>query len=340
MGKRTLSILLALMLVFALFFGCSAPPQEEQEAAPTENPATNTPEQPSEQVTPVPPAPGEPVEDDVAAPGSESGAAQGSEEMLYDFPLVCDCDKPVSIDLDGDGADEEVVYAPAVLGENYPSIINSLTVNGTEFAERVYDTGFYSDWLVPEHFCITDIDNSDGLLELAIMDYGPSDDLSTSFFRWNGTELEYLGRISGFVCDPYSGESDFTFHSDGSISSYVRLSVLQTWFASATYILGEDGFELAPQELYYPVSSSFCTGLTVTEPVAVYSDNSTDSERGTLPVGTELNLVATDNAEWVCANINGKELWLHLDPEKPFMLELEHGYDYAGAGLSGLCMAD
>lgn len=334
MKKRTLSII-ALLLALSTLCACSLlPPEATEEPAPTETP--------------------EPVatEDPALLGGDdaeESPEPTDEPDEDLELPLIIPTGESVRVDLNGDGEKEEVCFVPYSDADNYDYEFESLTINGEEFRDKVYnETEFYNDNLDPDFYCITDIDAYDGMLEIAIMDWGPSADYYTSFFRYDGKNLEFIGRMTGMVYDSGTGSSDMTFGGDGTVGSYVRLSVLQTWYAAAVWRpCGEGNFEIVHQDLYYPIQPAgnasypgLGTDVTLLKPVAAYSAADTGSERQVLAEGTELKIIATDNIQWVLVEMDGNELWLHLDSESPFMVEVESGYELSSDVLSGLALYD
>ncbi len=264
-----------------------------------------------------------------------SASPTQSAESIY--PLIVRAASSISVDLNGDGSEDEVYFQPS---EDAATILH-LSVNGTDYAESLYAQGLYSDMLESAYYCITDIDVSDNTLEIAIMDYGPSDDYITDFFRYDGTGLKYIGCVSGMIISSFSDESDLTFNGDGTIGSYIRLSVLQTWFAKADWRLTEtDGFAPIAQELYYPNSSSGCDVSLIVD-IPVYASDSTSSGKNVLPAGTALTLVATDNLSWVLAKTaDGRQCWIHLEGECGQSVETASGNDYSPNVFSGLLIAD
>ena len=252
------------------------------------------------------------------------------------YPIIVKTGDSVKVDLNGDGKKDEVRFEPT---EDKYSILH-LSVNGTDYAASLANQNFYSDNL-ESTYCITDMDSSDNMLEIAIMDYGPSDDYITDFFRYNGTNLEYLGNVSGLIWSPYSDKSDLSFKGDGTIGSYVRLSVMQTWFAKADWRLSQSaGFEVIPADLYYPTSDSGCN-VTALVDVYLYADKSDSSAKTVLSAGTKLTLIATDNKQWVIAKTSdGNKCWLRLDSEYGQMVDTADGYKYSSEVFSGLCIAD
>ncbi len=270
---------------------------------------------------------------------AESPAPSASPTQSADsiYPLIVKAGSSVSVDLNGDGSSDEVSFQAS---EDAATILH-LSVNGVDYAGSVYDEGFFTDMLESAYYCITDIDTSDSSLEIAIMDYGPSDDYITDFFRFDGTDLKYIGCVSGMIVSSLSDRSDLTFVGNGTISSYMRLSVLQTWFAKADWRLSKtEGFEPVAQALYYPNSTNGCD-LTTNVEIPVYSNNSISSEKSLIPAGTALTLIATDNISWVLAkNSEGKECWIHLEGEYGQSVETASGSDYPPNVFSGLLIAD
>ena len=312
MKRKTLLILTLALSAALLLSACAKPvePTTPDEPAPVEpsTPAPVEPTTPTEPETPAAPA-----------------------VVLY--PLFVKADETVTADLDGDGADEEIVYTV----KDGAAV---LTVNGAEFGADLEAAGFYCDAPETAYFALVNIDRTDSLLEIAVMDAGPSDDARTSFFRYGDGALRYLGNAQGYVFNEDGTVADMSFRGFGSVNSYVRLSVLQTWFAKADWRVGEDGVTLAAQSVFEPINS--VTEVTVLADLAAYEDADAASERATLAAGTALTLVATDNVQWVqVEDADENSYWLQLNVEAPFNVELADGSFAASTeALEGLSMAD
>lgn len=273
-----------------------------------------------------------------ATPASEptstsAKTATGDRE----YPIAVETGSTVSVDLDGNGSAEEVYYATDADNNGLEQI---LSVNGVDYITAAYDQGFSSSFPANDCYCITDIDTSDGLLEIAIMDYGPSDDYTTSFFRYDGNNVKYIGRVSDLAASTLPHAWLITFNGDGTVTSTIRLSVLQTWFASASWTVPESPgeFNVIPQTLYYCVPA-YVMPVTTIAPVVAYADMDALSEKSVLPLGTVLTLTATDNESWVLAETEGgSKVWIHLGGDFGDV-ETENGC-FSGQALEGLCMAD
>ena len=240
----------------------------------------------------------------------------------------------VSADLNGDGASEKVRVWLEPSGA-YEFRLN-LSINGTSYTDTLYALRGYFDAPDDAWWAITDLDKSDGKLEIAIQDWGPSDDLTTSFFRYENRTLTDLGSVEGFLCFS-SGAGDVTLPGDGTVRSYMRLDVLQTWWASVVYAIGADGkYAPVPQDFY----ASTRDDQRATLQCDLYGYDAPDGTRGVLPAGTEARIVGTDNESWVKLTLSdGGDRWLKLTGHG-FELESPKGGVPCWDALDGLLMAD
>lgn len=279
----------------------------------------------------------------LCACGSKTDPQATADPQTVEYPLVCVSKETVKADLDGDGKEDEIYVDTTVADPNAEPRITALKINGTDFTQSLYAAGFYSNSPDEKNFVITDVDAADGRLEIALMDYGPSDDNVTDFFRWDGKAVTYIGQVSGLAY--YSTQAgktgtDLSFDGKGTVGAYVRLSVLQTWFAACDYRVGDDGkFAVVPQQLYYPLGNNTYP-VTALKDVYVYAKNDLGSAKSVLKTGGALTITATDNAEWVlCKNADGADCWLHLASDGQ-MIDTPDGAHYSGDVLDGLVFAD
>ena len=120
----------------------------------------------------------------------------------------------------------------------------SLEITSNDFILKINDryvegTG---DNLINKLF-ITDIDKSDGYLEIGVAQAGPSDDYETYFYRYDGVEIISMGMIEGPIYD-------MSIPGDGSVLSYKRGSVMQTWFYPYRYGINGHTFIGIDEEEY------------------------------------------------------------------------------------------
>ena len=241
-------------------------------------------------------------------------------------------------DLDDDGRDNAVrVWLEKDPEYGYWNVA-CLSIDGADLTDAMYSERDGNQYDAPDEFwwAVTDLDPSDGYLEIAIQDWGPSDDLTTSFFRFDGKELHYLGAPEGFLYFQ-NGPASMTLNGDGTLRSQYRLNVLQTWWSTVTYAPGVDGkLAVVPQDFYPSTFSD--QPITLTETLCAY--DAPDGSRSVLPAGTQARLVGTDDAEWIRLQpTEGGDAWLHLT-ENGFSLEAPKGAVNSWDALSDLFMAD
>lgn len=308
----TLFLIVSLLALSA----CGAAPSAQTEA-PTQTAAATA--EPSAEPTEAP------------TPEPTSG-----EESPY--PILVKLNEIVTVDMNGDGLEEEVYYNAVTLDSGVYEIDQTLTIDGVAYLEDLDAAGFYMD-NPHEYYAITDIDASDGVLELALMDLGASDDYQTSFFRYDGRNLTYIGSVSGLIKENAVVGSSVTFDGKGKISTYVRLNVFQTWFAAVNYTVGDDGkLALVPQETYLALNE---TDVTVLSDIAGYAKADASSEMTVIAAGEKLAILGTDNSEWVLArNSAAESVWLHISDGSYSIETGDGGSAYAWDVLDGLVLAD
>ncbi len=239
-------------------------------------------------------------------------------------------------DLNGDGEAESLRLW--LVGDDDGGSLVRLSINGADVSDALYALVGYIDCPDDSFWAITDIDANDGKLEIAIQDWGPSDDLTTRFLRFDGSALTDLGAVEGFLFHT-DGAGDVKILGDGTVFSYMRLSVMQTWWAFVNYTVGADG-KLAPvpQDFY---TSTFANQQTTLQH-AVYAHETPDPFKPsyTLPAGTTAQIIGTDNVQWVKLLLaDGRECWVQL-VGYGFQVETPDGLLYTSEVFSDLLMAD
>ncbi len=304
-----LAISLSLCLTMA---ACGGVPKPTDAPAPTAAEATETP---------VP----------TAVPTAEP-------ENAVD-PIFAPLGKDISADLDGDGAEETILWNAELRTDGSWAYDQTLTVNGTEFAGSLEDIGYYCENVL-DYWAVVDLDTSDSYREIAIFDDGPSSDANTIFFRYADGKLTLLGRVYGY---PDENGDKMSFPGDNTVESWTRLYNFQTWFAPARWVYDESAeygnFRAEPMGddgLYYPNGSQELTAL---KDLHLYADKAELADVTTLTAGTQFTTLATDGAEWVL--IETSELaqgWLHT--VGCCEVETTSGAVYGGEAIDGLIFAD
>lgn len=239
-------------------------------------------------------------------------------------------------DLDGDGTAETVTVT---LADVDATNLTSFQVNGQEYADTVLnDLGVYVVLGDLDHYYITDLDTSDGKLEIAVLDYGPSEDPETYFFRYDGGALTYIGSISDRVCQP-----EVVLTGDGTVSGRGRFQLLQTWFGQFTWRLNDAGaLEVVPQVYTFPAEFGGSEQpVTQIEDLTLYQDMDLASGTEAAPAADcEVVFTATDNEHWVqLTRADGLSGWFYLE-EFDRIQDPERGELFAEEVFDGLCMAD
>lgn len=287
----------------------TAPAQPEVSAAATEPPVT-------------------------AEPEASPEATDSVDEPEY--PIIAAIGEPVSADLDLDGTKENICVS---LRQNFEGEdIVCLKINGVDCSDELYVEGLTSLTCPdPDYWMITDIYGGDSQLEIAIQDWGDSDDYFTNFYRfWDGSVYS-IGGVPGIIKTAWS-ENGITFDGCGRVFSMIRLDVLQTWFADAEFeINNAEMLSVVPEELYY---ANYPTDVLTKTALTAYDGR--DGESFTIDAGVSMTVMATDNCEWIYCESETEDwaLWFRIDPENGCMIETPYGYVYVWDALEGLSFAD
>lgn len=196
----------------------------------------------------------------------------------------------ISKDINKDGKEETVLYQVTSDGETGETQI-VFTIDGQDFSSDLEMESPYSD-----AYYIVDVDKNDDYMEIVLLDYGPSDDPMSNFYRYHadGT-LESLGGVSDLL-----GNGTCYLESNGVLVGNTRLSLLQTWFAPARWVLNKQmKFEKMKEERYIP-DNMYLQKSSILQPVFVYEKMDQNSSMVELKEENgPVSFVATDNEKWV-----------------------------------------
>lgn len=227
--------------------------------------------------------------------------------------------KEAKIDLDGDGNSETVYYG-----------LDDFKVNGvsyrTEIESRVYEDSPYEDY-----FMIADVSDTDGQKEIVLRVDGPSDDPQGHFYTYKNNRLEYLGSVpSNLDVDAFDGK--------GEISGFLRLNVLQTWWAPAKWGFDLNGnIALKVQDIYYPVQPQEGYELVLKESLPVH-ESLTDSKQSIMMSPQKVKITETDNKQFCFVEAeDGTSGWFEV---YDFFKIKELDGKIATDVFENLCMAD
>jgi len=228
-------------------------------------------------------------------------AAELAYEGEHPYPKRCQAAETVTEELSGDGMADQISYQ--VTEQENGEYQCRITVNGETFIanELSYaesEGGMTNPTM--DCFYITDIVEDDGILEIAVLDEGPSDDPVTYFFRYDGT-LSCIGWVPGF---PFAemNEGVNGFNGAGGITGHSRIDLIETaylydywWFDGRriTYV-DMSWFDLLP---YYE--------HTLYEDLPVHCDWDETSATTIIPAQEEVYFLGTDGKQWIL--VKGKD---------------------------------
>lgn len=222
-------------------------------------------------------------------------AAEAEYDRQHPYPKKYNAAEIVKEDLSGDGTKDKVVYQ--VTEKENGELQCQIAVNGEKYNINEL---IYMDNPVAEIFYITDISEGDGELEIAVLDYGPSDDLVTFFFRY-GETLSYIGAVSGF---PFAEENGGIngFDGVGNIIGSVRTDLIETIYLKGTWRY-EDGIITYQDTEWHDFPPA--PGHILYEDIPVHCEKSEASKTTIIPAQAEVFFIGSDMQEWIL--VKGKD---------------------------------
>lgn len=215
---------------------------------------------------------------------AEPETSQTEEETAAFTMVAVPVHEEILFDLDGDGSEDTLLYA-------------ILDDEGMSFNLSANDIGIDQDGCyMADTAYIIDLDTTDQYKEVAVSEYGPSDDLMVHILRFDGSAWTVLGYIPGFVAleeDGTPGETT-VINGDGTVDTLRRGEVVSTWFFTAHYQMEGDTLvwqEAAAYDMETPVT------LLVDLPLTATPEGS--EVVATLLTGTETVIKQTDNFSWI-----------------------------------------
>lgn len=230
------------------------------------------------------------------------------QEYMYDggFQKSINLGETVYFDLNGDGTDDEVTFD---VKESSDYVYEpTLTINGADYSGIFDENQCYFGYPYGK-YVILDIDESDAYMEIAVQDYGMSEDPITSFLRYDGNDVIFMGSIYDRISDLY-----IVNDGKGMLSARERMSIFETVDMKTTYEIENDKLVRCMQDLFPVAYTDMNAEKGLLQDLLVFTDMSTDSEVVKLSKGTELVVLATDSAEWVQVRYvpDGKIYYIHV----------------------------
>lgn len=240
----------------------------------------------------------------------------------------------VTVDLDGDGQEEEVYYPAEKSAVENTSTEITLMIRGEKFLLTVDEN------IIRESIGLVDINSEDGKYELAIRATGPSDDYVTAFYRYENGEIKEIGR-TGCVIDRDSMNTWKAYlNGAGSIYGERTLGILEIRQLDARWELDSktDTLKLYEEKNYNYFSDNWVEPFIgwrwehpyeLTGGILIYDQMDRTSEHMII-TGKKARIIqflSTDGKNWVEAEIfmdgEFKRGWLYI---KDF-IEIEVGED-------------
>jgi len=147
----------------------------------------------------------------------------------------------------------------------------------------------------------------DGVKEIAVQEYGPSEDYRTTFYAYGGGKIIEMGQVQG-LCGTYS-----RLPGDGKVMAQTRFQILQTWFYDDEYRINEQHvLEHVAKPLY--LSTFKEQYVTVKKMLTLYTAPGSQEVVVRVVPGDKLLLVGSDDKEWCYATTtNGVKGWFSVE---------------------------
>lgn len=227
-----------------------------------------------------------------------------------------------SYDLNNDGKEDNIYYYCEEI--DYAEYEVELKINGKDYSDKLESVEPRFERSGSCH--LIDIDDSDEYVELAIWGGYNAGDRNTSFFRYNGSDLEYIGRLPEFV------PNENGFYADGKGTIYFRKdqSLGTSWPTDAKYILNKEGkIEEVKGWRYYSDEWADIERESheVIKEVEVYTEPKDDADKIILTKDLgPVKFYITDNDKWVgIINDKNEVYYIKMNDDDDYSYKLENG---------------
>jgi len=221
--------------------------------------------------------------------------AQAEEKQ---YPKSCKFDEEYSFDLDGDGGKETFYISGREIVDNYAYDVSY--VEGDMVSKLCQDNVDYFS-LNRDEYYVTDISPHFPGLEIAVMDYGMSDDLVTHFYTYCNEGLYYIGTVGGFPFKKYMSRDGFAW--SGCVKGTTRTDLIHTCYSYANwyYNYEEKKLELQDTGMYEMVPTG---AHELYRDIEVLLGQDVSADKVTL-TAQQIFFLETDGEEWL--KVKGKD---------------------------------
>lgn len=205
-------------------------------------------------------------------------------------------------DLNNDSIDEKIILTLKSSDNNKYSL---------EIGEAKIDVSGNN---IEPDFNIVDIDYRDDIKEIAISEYGPSNDEATRFYYYTGEKIINIGYISGFYGPMHqygdAAVGDMKIEGLGKLITKTRGSILHTWYYEDEYMFSKHHYLLNKRKPLYEMNAK----VKVLKALPLQKSQEDESEDFLLMPNDEVVIAYTDNTQW-CMVIteDGQEGWFAVD---------------------------
>lgn len=232
-------------------------------------------------------------------------AAEQEYDARHPYPKKYAATETAAEELSGDGISRRISYQVTEQKNGRPQCC--VTVDGETYvvSELTYMTDPVADM-----FYITDISEDDGMLEIAVLDYGPSDDPITYFFRYEDT-LSYIGQVPGF---PFAelNHGINGFNGMGGITGRLRMDLIETAYLEGYWWYDQEDNWIKWQNTgWYHMPPA--GGHTLYEELPVYYERDEASGTTIIPA-QEVYFLGSDMWEWILVRgKDGSQGYMHVE---------------------------
>lgn len=245
-------------------------------------------------------------------PYSELGCLKSRYRYSGNLCIAVRTGEQAKADLDGDGKDDTVEFSmkPDSTGNSY---VPHLKIDGDDFGSVLEKDDVALSSLYGAVYYIVDLDISDKYTEIAVLDDGYGDTGATSFFRYNGKKVTFLGKVGdellGNTCDA---------QGDGTVSAAERIDILETAEAGFTYELRSGELKRRTDDWYVIDQSNVPESYRshkILRKVTAYEYKDRGSAKTVLtPADGPVSFTETDNEHWVkVKTASDKEYCIYLE---------------------------
>jgi len=188
-------------------------------------------------------------------------------------------------DLDGDGKKDQILFC-FYSTTGYSDEYNRFTIEiGRSIIAGKGDN-------LDGKFEVVDVDTTDRFREIIVPESGPSDDYGVYVFRFDGSNILYLGYVPGHLhC-----RNEVVFDGSGIVKGTCRANILQTWWYRCEFKVNENQKLECIDKDFYEMKPK--VRVTLKLDLALKKSPSDTTTVWILHPGDHAILIGSDNKRW------------------------------------------